>query len=81
MFESADEVHTEDALQDDFDKAFEEAMTKRGDKIRAGYKLEGHEDLSDEANDNAIDKIRRTAIEMLKKGEDIGDVLRILEGK
>ena len=76
-----EDAATDEALQRDFDQGFEEALKKRGDKVRSAYTLEGHEDLSNQAADNATNEIRRIAIEMLKKGEDIGDVLRILRGE
>lgn len=69
---------TDRGLQDDFDKSFEEALIKRRGKIR-----DAMDDVrdADEAADAGIEDIRKAAIEMLKSGHDIGDVIRILKGE
>lgn len=69
---------TDEALQKDFDEAFEAALAKRRGKI-----LEAMGDArgAEEAADAGIDDIRKAAIEMLKSGRDIGDVIRILKGE
>lgn len=69
---------TDKALQKDFDEAFEAALAKRRGKIRDAM---GDARGAEEAADAGIDDIRRAAIEMLKSGQDIGDVIRILEGE
>lgn len=66
------------ALQQDFDNSFEEALNKRRGKIRDAM---GDARGAEEAADVGIDDIRRAAIEMLKSGQDIGDVIRILKGE
>lgn len=68
---------TDRDLQDDFDKVFEEALDKRRSKIRDAM---GDARGAEEAADAGINDIRKAAIEMLKSGQDIGDVLRILKG-
>lgn len=66
------------ALQQDFDDGFEEALNKRRGKIRDAM---GDARGAEEAADAGIDDIRKVVIEMLKSGQDIGDVIRILKGE
>jgi len=75
--EAVIDAMTDRDLQDDFDEAFEAALVKRRGKIRDAM---GDARGAEEAADAGIDDIRKVAIEMLKSGQDIGDVLRILKG-
>lgn len=77
-FDAEVDAMTDRALLDDFANGFEEALNKRRGKIRDAM---GDARDADEAADAGIDDIRKTAIEMLKSGRDIGDVLRILRGE
>lgn len=77
-FDDMTDIRHEEALQDDFEEAFEEALDKRRGKIRDAM---GDARGAEEAADAGIEDIRKTAIEMLKSGHDIGDVIRILGGE
>ena len=77
-FERREDIVTDNRLKKEFDKGFEEALAKRRGEIRNAM---GDARGAEEAADAGIDDIRKTAIEMLKSGQDIGDVLRILRGK
>lgn len=76
--DKVEDAYTDMQLRKDFDEAFEEALAKRRGKIRDAM---GDAHDAEEAADAGIDDIRKAAIEMLKSGRDIGDVLRILRGE
>lgn len=76
--DKVEDAYTDMRLRKDFDEAFEEALAKRRDKIRDAM---GDARDADEAADAGIDDVRKAAIEMLKSGQDIGDVIRILKGE
>lgn len=76
--DKVEDAYTDMQLNKEFDEAFEEALNKRRGKIRGAM---GDARGAEEAADAGIDDIRKAAIEMLKSGQDIGDVLRILKGE
>lgn len=78
QFDNAITNQTDEALEKDFDEGFKAALAKRRGKIRDAM---GDARDADESANAGIDDIRKTAIEMLKSGQDIGDVLRILKGE
>lgn len=77
-FERREDIVTDNRLEKEFDKGFEAALAKRRSNIRNAM---GDARGAEEAADAGIDDIRKAAIEMLKSGKDIGDVLRILRGE
>lgn len=64
----AEEMRTDDALQADFDREFDDAIARHSD----GRPTTGR---------GSDDDIRGMAIDMLKNGSDISDVLRLLRGE
>lgn len=77
-FERREDIVTDNRLEKEFDEGFDAALAKRRGKIRDAM---GDAHGAEEAADAGIDDIRKAAIEMLKSGKDIGDVLRILRGE
>lgn len=66
--DAAEEMRTDKALQEDFDREFDDAIAR-------------HSEGRPESGRGSDDDIRGEAIDMLKNGSDISDVLRLLRGE
>ena len=71
------DVRTDDQLREDFDKGFEDAVVRRKGKsgINRSY-LESRGLSPEEIDQIDTDENRRILIDLLKKNQDTGDVLR-----